>query len=211
MSFLKKNISSAHPACFSRLLSVLCRNWLVLMFLVLVPCCAILRSTDYVIADENLRLSDASVAVTAGAPVTISVQTTRRNLRSILFHITPPDGTEASAENDTPHLEIVVTDPSGNELAHTVLESTNDSVDTDAGDDDIEVQLSSSEENSSIAGDITVTFCSDAPTETGAFRLTLSEDGSVWHRCTYLFLSNSRRILLETGAGWEFLFCCMFF
>lgn len=180
-------------------------NWLLLLFILLVPCTAMLRSTDYVNADADAG-AQAGISVTAEHPVSADVRSSDKNLRSVLLHVGAPSDYR-DGESD---LELVLTDEEGNVVASRTLVSTEEAEGTDNSSAPVELELQNIIPDSK-GKTYTLRASSNAANADEAFSLAVFENSveqEIWYRCTYRFLSSSRRFVVVTLIGWLLLIIC---
>lgn len=189
---------------------------LLALFLFLVPCVAILRSTDYVTADPAHKTSEETVYILAEQPVTIPMEPQSENWRSILLHLASParvDEQAGEGMDDGTILEITLTDAEGTVLARSVLDEAGSGAGLSLDGEVTEITLDQVADavlpemdmmDGQAADDAgyTLALRSNADTEDAAYQMALCEDGTFWYRCTYRWMSNSMRLLTETLAAW---------
>ena len=180
-------------------------NWLLPFFILMVPCIAMLRSTDYVNADADAG-AQAGIAVTAEHPICADIRSSDKNLRSVLLHIGAPSEYR-DGESD---LELVLTDEEGNIVASRNLASAEEAEGTDNSVSPVELELQNVIPDS--RGKIyTLRASSHAANADEAFSLAVfenTEGQEIWYRCTYRFLSSSMRFVLVTLIGCALLIIC---
>lgn len=167
---------------------------ITVLVIVLYTC---LRGTDYIAADAYLTPSSEKIYVSKENDLVFSISPTEKTIRSILFQVGLPKQPSDS------YSTMITISQEGEQLYSTTIKNDGgmisevESLSSEDGLDEEPTEFIFDEaiKLTNLSETYTVSISSDAPNDMSAYSFHLNDDGSVWHRLTYLIFKFYIRII----------------